>query len=69
MVPTLLSTKDIEDMARDLAGAKKFVLQQFVPEHAWAEELKAVASFSRKEFEEMKKAAKKFVPNTFLRGV
>jgi len=69
VVPTLLSAKDIEDMARDLAGAKKIVLQQFVPEHAWAEELKAVAPFSRKEFEEMQKAAKKFVPNTSIRGV
>jgi pyruvate formate lyase activating enzyme len=68
VVPTLLDTKDIEDIARSVAGAGKFVLQQFTAEHTWDESLREVIPYPREKLEEMVEACKPFVPNTVIRG-
>lgn len=69
LVPTLLDEKDIQDIARALSGAKKFVIQQFVPDHAWDKSLRAVKPFPREKINVMVGAAKEFVANTLARGV
>jgi len=68
VVPTLLDTKDIEDIARYVAGADKFALQQFASEHTWDEALRSVKPYPREKLEEMIEASKPFVPNTIIRG-
>jgi pyruvate formate lyase activating enzyme len=68
-VPTLLEVKDIEAIAEFISGARKFVLQQFVPEHCWNESLRSVKPYSREQLEEMVEAARPHVLNTLLRGI
>ena len=68
VVPTLLDTRDIEDIAKYICGAKKFVLQQFVAEHTWDEKLREVKPYSREKLEEMVSASGPYVSNTLIRG-
>ena len=68
VVPALLDTKEVEDIARFIAGARKFALQQFAAEHTWDESLRSVKPYAREKLEEMAGAAKKHVPATFIRG-
>jgi len=68
VVASLLDTGDIEDIARHIAGAEKFVLQQFVPEHTWAESLRSVKAYERSKLEEMAQVAKPYVTKTLIRG-
>lgn len=69
VVPALLDAKDIEDVARTLAGAKKLVFQQFAPENAWDPALRSVKPYDKIIMKRLVEAAKIFVPNTTLRGV
>ncbi|MBU1026805.1 MAG: anaerobic ribonucleoside-triphosphate reductase activating protein [Candidatus Margulisbacteria bacterium] len=68
VVPTLLSAEDVVDIAKHISGARKFVLQQFVPKHAWAVSLREVKPYTREQLNEMKDLAKQHVPNTVVRG-
>ncbi|MDI6732082.1 MAG: anaerobic ribonucleoside-triphosphate reductase activating protein [Candidatus Margulisbacteria bacterium] len=68
IVPTLLETADIEAIAKYIAGAEKFVLQQFVPENTWDNSLRKVKPYPREKLEEMVAAAKPHVTNTIIRG-
>ncbi|MDD5383008.1 MAG: anaerobic ribonucleoside-triphosphate reductase activating protein [Candidatus Margulisbacteria bacterium] len=68
VVPTLLDVQEIEMIAAELAGARKFVLQQFAPEHCWAESLRVVKPYPKEKLGKMAEQAKKTVPNTFIRG-
>ena len=68
VVPGLLESKDIEDIAKYISGAEKFVFQQFVADHTWNEDLRAVKPYPREKLEEMVKVAKAYVANTFIRG-
>lgn len=69
VVPTLLDTTDIIDIAKSIAGAEKFVLQQFVPENTWDKSLSAVRPYSKEKLEEISEAVKRYIPNTLIRGV
>lgn len=69
VVADMLVKADIEEIARYLTGAKKLVLQQFEPRYADADELKNVKPYSREAMLEMQEIAKKYVPNTILRGI
>ena len=68
VVPSLLDTGDIKHIAEFIAGAKKFVLQQFVAEHCWDKSLRSVKPYPRKKLEEMIEVSKAFVANTSIRG-
>jgi len=69
VVPTLLDKEDVAAIAAHLKKAKKFVLQQFVAENSWDEALRSLKPWDKGELTQMVKSAKKFVPNTILRGV
>lgn len=69
VVPTLHEDKDIEEMAKAIAGAKKFVLQQFVPDHTLDERLRVIAPYPKEKIMAMVEVAKKYVPLTIARGV
>ncbi|MEW6685872.1 MAG: anaerobic ribonucleoside-triphosphate reductase activating protein [Candidatus Edwardsbacteria bacterium] len=68
LIPTLVGKAEILEISREIQGARKFVLQQFVPENAYSEELRRLRPFLREEAEEMVKEAKKFVRECYYRG-
>lgn len=68
VVPGQLDTDDIKELARNIAGAKRFIIQQFVPENARDEALRKVKPYSKEKLVEMAGAAKEFVPHTIVRG-
>ncbi len=69
VVPTLLSFEDVAEVASSIAGAEKFVLQQFKAENCWEPQMLKIKPYSKEELEIMAKAAQAYVPNTILRGV
>ena len=69
IIPAFLETKDIEDIAKYIAGAEKFVFQQFVAEHTWDENLRSVKPYFKEKLDEMVLVAKPYVENTVIRGV
>ncbi len=69
VVPAFLSEKDIEEIAKSIRGAKKYVLQQFVPENAYEEEMMRLKPYSREKFEEMARRAGAYVEECQVRGI
>jgi len=67
--PTLLKREDVLDIARSISGAKKFVLQQFVPKDTLDATLTKVTPYSKEEFVKLAAACREFVKNTIIRGV
>ncbi len=68
VIPGFLDAQDIEDIAREIEGAKRFVLQQFVAENCRDESLRGLKPFSREKFEELARVSRRFVPETLIRG-
>jgi len=68
VVPSFLGSEDISDIAKYIAGANKFVLQQFAPDHCWDESLRSVKPYPREKLEEFVSAARPFIENTLIRG-
>ncbi|MBN3033868.1 MAG: anaerobic ribonucleoside-triphosphate reductase activating protein [Candidatus Saganbacteria bacterium] len=69
VLPTLLGEEEIAAIAGYLAGAEKFVLQQFAPDHAWDEKLRSVKPYEKPELERLARVARTHVPNVLIRGV
>lgn len=69
VVPTILDEADIEEMAKTIAGAKKYALQQFVPDHTLDEKLRIIAPHPKEKILAMVEIAKKHIPQTIARGV
>jgi pyruvate formate lyase activating enzyme len=53
VVPKVITEKDIEDIASAIAGAKKFVLQRFLPENTLDPTLLSVEAQSDEEMERL----------------
>jgi pyruvate formate lyase activating enzyme len=68
VVPTMLNFEDIVNIAREIEGAEKYVLQQFEPAHAYSEKLRAVRPYDRKTLESMAEACRKYVKQAHVRG-
>lgn len=69
VIPGLIGEKEIEDIAKEIIGAKKFVLQQFVPQHSHDPDLQKLSPFSKEKLLSLSAASKKHIPETLLRGV
>jgi pyruvate formate lyase activating enzyme len=69
VVPTLLTEEDILDMAKSLEGAKRYVLQQFVPKNARANALRDIKPYDAKTMNTLRDSAKAYVKGVFLRGL
>lgn len=69
VVPAFLDEDDIEEMAKAIAGAKKYALQQFVPDHTLDERLRIIAPYSKEKMLQFAETAKRFVLKTIVRGV
>lgn len=68
-VPDITDESDIENIADSVKGAKKYVLQQFIPKNAMDEKLRNVTPYEKDVFEKMMEKAKKYVKNAMMRGV
>lgn len=67
-VPTIVGISDVEGMAKLIAGAKKYVLQQFEPEHCEDIELKKLRPYDTETTAKMMEVARKYVKNVVYRG-
>lgn len=61
VVSGIHTIKDIEEIAREIKGAKKYFLQNFYPEDIISKNEYSFGSFSTEEIEEFKNIAQKFV--------
>lgn len=68
-VPDITDESDIENIAASVKGAKKYVLQQFIPKNAMDEKLRNITPYEKDVFEKMMEKAKKYVKNAMMRGV
>ncbi len=69
VIPNLLGEAEIETIAKTIAGAKKYALQQFVPAHSMIKEMQALGPHPDEKIRELAGIAKKYVANTIVRGV
>lgn len=67
MIPTLLNEKDVKEISKCIAGAKKFVLQSFEPKHAFKRNLRKTKPYSKEELGRIAASVKEFVKNTTVR--
>jgi hypothetical protein len=51
-----------------LQGAKRYVLQKFVPHLAMSEELRRLEMFTDEEMDALVEAARRYIPNAKWRG-
>ncbi len=68
VVPGQLDVDDIAALARNISGAKKFILQQFEPANARDEALRKVKPYTKEKLVEMGTAAKEYVDDVVIRG-
>ncbi|NPV14885.1 anaerobic ribonucleoside-triphosphate reductase activating protein [candidate division WOR-3 bacterium] len=68
LVPGLVEKGDMAEIGSVLKGAKRVVLQQFVPENARSESYRKKSPYSRSDAEEMQKELSRFVSEVKLRG-
>ncbi len=68
VVPNLLGEAEIGEIAKTIAGAKKYALQQFVPAHSMIKEMRALSPHPDETIKELAEVAKKYVANTIVRG-
>ncbi len=67
VVSGIHNSKDIEEIAREIKGAEKYFLQNFYPQDIIGENYYSFGSFSKKEMEEFKSIAQKFVKHCQIR--
>ena len=67
-VPGLINKEIIKKMGESIRGAKRWVLQQYVPDNAYKEEYRKLKVFTKKEAEQFLEDARTYVSNTELRG-
>ena len=68
VVPTIVGRHDVENIARRIAGARRYFLQPFEPSHARSPLLRKVHPYAPTEMSEMLASARKHVPQTSVRG-
>jgi len=69
IVPTLLNDQDIYDICSLLSGAKKYALQQFVPNHARDEQLRKIKPFDNEALQHIKEGIESNFTHVILRGL
>jgi pyruvate formate lyase activating enzyme len=68
VVPTIVGRHDVAQIARRIAGARRYFLQPFEPSHARSPLLRKVHAYAPTEMNEMLAAARRFLPQTTIRG-
>jgi len=68
LAPTIIGRRDVERIARRIAGARRYFLQPFEPSNARSPLLRKVHPYAPTEMNEMLASAKKYVPQASVRG-
>lgn len=68
-VPQLVAAQDVRAIGELLRGARLWVLQQFVPQHAMFPEWREQPAYSREQLDELARLAETYVERVLLRGV
>lgn len=66
--PEYIDEKGVEDIARTITGAERYILQQFAPGHCLDETLHQIKPYSKETLQKMADLAKPHVVNCLLRG-
>ncbi|MCX6778490.1 MAG: anaerobic ribonucleoside-triphosphate reductase activating protein [Candidatus Micrarchaeota archaeon] len=69
VVPGLVATEDVEEIASLISGAKRYFLQQFRPISTVDAEYGKIEPYPQKTLEKMRDAAKKYVKEVKIRGI
>jgi len=69
VIPNLLGESEIAEIAKTIAGAKKYALQQFVPAHSMIKEMQALGPHPAETIQALAEIARQHVPATIVRGV
>jgi pyruvate formate lyase activating enzyme len=69
VVPTLLDENGILEVCRNIKGANKYVLQQYVPDKALLPEFRKIQPYSRAIFDNMIELGHKYVNIMIARGL
>jgi len=69
VVPAFVYEEDIEEIAGSIKGAKKYILQQFVPENAYEKKMTELKPYSPEKLKEMARRAGGYVKNCQVRGI
>lgn len=69
VVPGLLGREDILEIAKELEGARRYVLQQFVAENCHSEELRSRKPYPQEEIQKMIYEGNGYVGRMLCRGV
>ena len=69
LVPVLLSQEDIINLAGQIKGAKKYVLQQFVSQKTLNKDYEKIAPYPKEKLEIIKERIKKYFQTCEIRGV
>ena len=67
-VPTMIDIQGIENIAKELRGAKRYYIQQFEPANCPDPELKKLKPFDKSYIEEMVEVAKQYIHEVKYRG-
>lgn len=68
VVPSFHTGKDVIDIARSISPAKRYVLQQFVPENAFDEKLRKTKPYEKNFLEELAEECKRFIKEVLVRA-
>lgn len=68
VVPTLLDGRDIVEIAKYLSPAKRYVIQQFVPENSFDVKFRKVSPFDRDFLKEIGEECRKFIREVVVRA-
>ncbi len=66
--PAVVRLEDLPEMARSVAGARRYVLQQFTPETAGSPELRATQPYPKEQLAEIARSLAGTVTDCCLRG-
>jgi pyruvate formate lyase activating enzyme len=69
VIPGLLVEQDVEEIARWIEGAGRYVLQQFRPQGALDPDLRAVSPYPRERLQQMVARAERWVEQVTVRGL
>jgi pyruvate formate lyase activating enzyme len=69
VVPGIVGPEDVEEMAKLIAGAKKYILQQFRPQVTLDPHYREIAPYPARTLLEMAKAAERWIGEVEVRGL
>ncbi len=69
VVPGIVAPEDVEEMAKLITGAEKYILQQFRPQGTLEPRFREVAPYPARTLLEMAQAAEKWVGEVEVRGL